>query len=116
MSLTPEQASRRALAWERFWEIAAEVQARQEQRDARAARLQVKGYAQEDFDEADRVMREIEQGIRQLRKAMKALPELLSEAGCGVEVDELRRHLNRLSAAWRDLKVSWRNRVPRTPA
>jgi septation ring formation regulator EzrA len=115
MSLTPEQELRRALAWERFWEIAAEAQVRQAQRAARAARMLDEGHAQGDFEEVDLVLREVDRSMRCLRRAMKPFPELLSEAGCTTEVDELRRQMNRLSASWRDLKSSWRDHDPRPP-
>jgi hypothetical protein len=116
MSLTPEQEVRRALAWARFWEIAAEAQARNAQREARAARLLDEGHTQADFEEVDLVLREVDRVMRCLRRAMKAVPELLSEAGCPTEVAELDRQLSRLSASWRDVKFSWREQDPRPPS
>lgn len=113
MSSTPEQERRRTLAWERFWDIAAEVQVRQAQRDARAAHLLDQGHTWEDFDEVDLVLREVDQTMRRLRRLVKACPELLSEAGCATEAREFRRQLSRLSASWRDVKRSWREHDPR---
>jgi hypothetical protein len=113
MSLTPEQELRRAAAWARFYEIAAEINARHNRRQEVASRLQRQGHTPEDFDDADRAMREVEKGMRQLRRAMKAVPELVSDVGCDAELQELRRSLNRLGISWRDLKSSWRYHTPR---
>ena len=113
MSLTPEQELRRAAALDRADQIALEIQRKHRPRTEMAARLQAKGHTQEDFDEADRWMREYELGIRHLRRAMKALPDLISEAGCEAQVRELRRHVNRLSAVWREAKLSWHEHRPR---
>jgi phage shock protein A len=92
---------------EAFEALLVEVRANIRRRTEMAIRLREQGHTQEEFDDVDRVLHEFDQAIRQLRRTMKKLPELLAEAGCGVEVVELRRNVHRSSAAWRELKASW---------
>ncbi|MDZ5663488.1 hypothetical protein SFC79_17070 [Nocardioides sp. S-58] len=102
-----------AASWDRFWQVAAEVQANIARREQVIGQLERMGHAQKDFDEVDRAFREFERDMRRLRSAAQALPGLVSEAGCDAELEELRRNLNRLSKSWRDLKSTWRHRIPR---
>lgn len=92
----------------------AKAEADREHRRRLASRLE--GHADQDFTEVDLALLEFERGMRRVRRAIKALPGLLSEADCGTEPDQLRRDLNRLSAAWREVKVAWQKNDPRPPA
>lgn len=94
-------------AWDAFWDLAAHIAVRQARRAQTTAHL-----SEAVCVEVDQLLRSCDRAMRDLRAAMRALPDLLGPEVAACELQKMEAAVKQATVANRSMKATWRAERP----